>query len=107
MTDTGVIFSGCNVENSSYGLTVCAERCAIFTAVAAGFTRFKAIMVTTDVTQSFTSPCGACRQVLSEFGNFKVYCLKPDGDLKVVDVSDLLPFAFTKDELEQGQVKNK
>eukprot|EP00173_Palmaria_palmata_P000929 Plantae.Rhodophyta-Palmaria_palmata.ctg14809.p1 GENE.Plantae.Rhodophyta-Palmaria_palmata.ctg14809~~Plantae.Rhodophyta-Palmaria_palmata.ctg14809.p1 ORF type:complete len:160 (-),score=26.89 Plantae.Rhodophyta-Palmaria_palmata.ctg14809:273-752(-) len=105
--DGETVISGCNVENSSYGLTICAERCAVFSAVAAGHTSFKAIVVTTDVTDSFTYPCGACRQVMSEFGtgNFDVFCLQPNGRVSRTTVQDLLPFAFSKDTLAMGVSK--
>lgn len=102
--DGTTTFSGCNVENSSYGLCVCAERCAVFSAVAAGHTSFKAMVVTTDVTDGFTYPCGACRQVLSEFGtgNFDVYCLQPNGRVARTTVHNLIPFAFSKADLANG-----
>ena len=63
----GRIYPGCNVENASYGLTICAERAAVFAAIAAGETRIDAVAVVTD-TETPTTPCGACRQVLREFG---------------------------------------
>ena len=63
--EDGALFTGCNVENASYGLTICAERNAVFQAVAAGARRFDAVAV---VTGNGASPCGACRQVLAEFG---------------------------------------
>jgi cytidine deaminase len=66
LTDTGEIFTGCNVENMSYGLTNCAERTAVFSAVAAGKKKFKAIAIVAP--KAVPYPCGACRQVLSEFG---------------------------------------
>jgi cytidine deaminase len=102
--DGKTIFSGCNVENSSYGLTVCAERVAVFSAAAAGHLSFLAIVVTSDVTDSFTYPCGACRQVLSEFGagNLDVYCLQPNGRVSRTTLRDLIPFAFSKAELDRG-----
>ena len=62
----GRIFTGCNVENASYGLTLCAERCAIFAAVKEGVREFAALCVTAD-TPGPVSPCGACRQVMAEF----------------------------------------
>src|SRR3954463_3809420 len=68
LTGSGKIFQGCNVENASYGLSNCAERTAIFAAVAAGERILKAVAVYTP-TQVPTSPCGACRQVINEFGD--------------------------------------
>jgi cytidine deaminase len=67
LTDTGEIFSACNVENASYGLTVCAERNAVFRAVANGHRDIRAVVVFTP-TDKPTAPCGACRQVINEFG---------------------------------------
>ena len=69
----GTIFHGCNVENASYGLTLCAERVALFTAVAAGHRNFKAIAIVADG-DTLPSPCGACRQTLAEFckPNFRI-----------------------------------
>jgi cytidine deaminase len=66
-TDDGRVFTGCNVENASYGLTICAERAAVVTAVAQGARQFRRIVVVSDIDPP-AAPCGACRQVLSEFG---------------------------------------
>jgi cytidine deaminase len=94
LTDSGEVFTGCNVENASYGLTICAERNAIFQAVARGQTTILAVAIYTPTTFP-SAPCGACRQVINEFG--------PDAD--IVSVCDgpetlrttlgrLLPDAF-------------
>lgn len=93
-TTDGTIITGCNIENATYGLTLCAERVAMFTALAAGHRRFARIAVVAD-TEAPTPPCGACRQILWEFG----------GDLTVVlanlrretgrhQLADLLPLPF-------------
>jgi len=90
----GRIFSGCNVENLSYGLTICAERNALFAAVAAGVREFSAIAIVAD-TREPISPCGACRQVMAEFGDFKLVCATLDGKIFASSVSELLPRAKT------------
>ncbi|KTF89907.1 hypothetical protein cypCar_00042844 [Cyprinus carpio] len=95
--------AGCNVENASFGLTVCAERTAIQRAVAKGYRRFTAIAVTCDIKDSFVGPCGACRQVLMEFGTeWDVYLTKPDGTYRKTSLRDLLPLAFTPAHLQKN-----
>ena len=98
LTTDGRIFVGCNVENASYGLSVCAERHAIAAAVSAGCRKFAGVAV---VTQSDppAAPCGACRQVLAEFGDFPVILANPAGERLLTTVSDLLPDAFTPESL--------
>jgi cytidine deaminase len=91
----GRIFTGCNVENSSFGLTMCAERAAIFRAIAEGARKFKAIAIVTNA-RSFTPPCGACRQVLSDLaGNIDIVMANSKNRLKVVKLRSLLPLTFT------------
>jgi cytidine deaminase len=90
----GRIFSGCNVENSSYGLTMCAERTAIFRAVAEGGRRFARIAVAAD-TEKLTPPCGACRQVLWDLcGDLEVVLVNLHGASESLRLKDLLPRAF-------------
>ena len=67
LADDGKIFTGCNVENRSYGLTICAERTAVVKAVSSGFRSFAALAISTPDSETPVGPCGACRQVLSEF----------------------------------------
>lgn len=97
---SGRVYTGCNVENASYPLCMCAERTAVFKAVSEGERAFEAIAV---VTATGAMPCGACRQVLREFGG-------PDGELRVIvadlegntrtfTIADLLPEGFTPDQL--------
>ncbi|CAI6349899.1 unnamed protein product [Macrosiphum euphorbiae] len=97
--DDGTIFSGCNVENASYGLAICAEQTAIVKAVSEGKTKFTTIAVAGLNNNQFVSPCGACRQVLSEFNNpnndMIVYLYQPEGSNVVkTSVSELLPLDF-------------
>ena len=87
----GEVFTGCNVENLSFGLTICAERVAVGTAVAAGLTRIEAVAVVADTTVP-VSPCGACRQVLAEFGD-PLVCLANREERLVFRLSELLPRA--------------
>jgi cytidine deaminase len=97
----GRVFLGCNVENASYGLSVCAERHAVAAAVAAGAGRIEALAVVTG-TEPPSSPCGACRQVLVEFGDFTVILANTAGERIVTRVGELLPDAFTADSLRAG-----
>lgn len=95
--EDGTVSAGCNVENISYGATMCAERNALFHAVAAGHRKFKAIAVVGDLPEPIT-PCGMCRQVLGEFGGeTQVICANLKGDTMVTTVAALLPSAFSFD----------
>ena len=93
LTDSGEIFTGCNVENASYGLTICAERNAVFAAVAAGQIKFEKIALSLS---GAGTPCGACRQVLNEFAPQLVILLGDENGQLVGKriLSDLLPEAF-------------
>ena len=91
---SGQIFTGCNVENSTYGLTLCAERVAIFKAMSEGERGFNAVAVVTD-TDSLTPPCGACRQILWEFcGDAEVVLANLKGEIEVHRMSALFPKPF-------------
>ena len=93
MDENGRIFSGCNVENASYGLSICAERHAIGAAVAHGAGNIKFMLVLSSSTPP-ASPCGACRQVMAEFGDFPVLCRNLEGETISTSVGELLPMAF-------------
>lgn len=95
LTKDGKIFTGCNIENVSYGLTICAERVAIFKAISEGYHEFEAIAISSSATTP-TFPCGACRQVLAEFGNMEIYL---DNDSTTHKLSDLLPHSFNKEQM--------
>jgi cytidine deaminase len=90
----GKIFTGCNLESSSYGLTICAERVALFKALSEGERQFIGIVVVAD-TNPLTTPCGACRQVLWDFcGDIEVVMANLDGQSKLVKLSTLFPEPF-------------
>ncbi len=90
----GTVYTGCNVENSSYGLSCCAERNAIFHGVACGCRQFQAIVIVGDA-EGFTMPCGACRQVMAEFQIPHVIVTKPDDTYHVMTLEELLPHLFS------------
>ena len=91
---SGRIFAGCNVENATYGLTMCAERVAIFKAVSEGERGFSAIAVVTD-TEVLTPPCGACRQLIWEFcGDIPVSMANLKGKIEVMQMRELFPRPF-------------
>lgn len=95
-TDTGEIITGCNVENASYGLTICAERVAIFKALSEGKRSFRRIAVVAD-TASPTPPCGACRQIIWEFcGDIEVIIANLEKVTTSLQMSALLPLPFDK-----------
>jgi len=92
--DSGGIHSGCNVENATYGLTVCAERVAIFKAISEGVRRFRRVAVAAD-SEKLTPPCGACRQILWEFcGDVPVTLVNLDGKSETFQLKELFPRAF-------------
>jgi cytidine deaminase len=100
LTDSGEVFAGCNVENASYGLTICAERAAVCAAIAAGHKQIVAVAV---VTKGGHSPCGACRQVLSEFGpTMDVIMADADDPSRVTatTLDKLLPSSFDASSLK-------
>jgi cytidine deaminase len=99
----GTIWAGANVENSSYGLTICAERSAVVSAVAAGRRHFKALALVAGRGEP-ASPCGACRQVLHEFAPaLPIRMVSADGHVRDVTLAELLPFGFAHEDLERGR----
>ncbi len=98
---SGKIYQGANIENSSYSLTICAERTAAFKAVLDSEREFEAIAIAGD-SEDYISPCGACRQVLMELcgKDLKVYMINKKGEYKLSSMNDLLPYSFNKEFLE-------
>ena len=93
-TATGEIVTGCNIENASYGLTMCAERVAVYKAVSEGLTDFDSIAVVAD-SDRITPPCGPCRQILWELGgNLTVHMVNLKGRTRTMRLKDLLPLPF-------------
>lgn len=93
-TKDGKTYTGCNIENASYSLTICAERVAVFKAISEGETNFKEITVVAD-TDQLTPPCGPCRQIIWEFcGDIPVTMTNLKGKTETVQMSELLPRAF-------------
>jgi cytidine deaminase len=97
---SGRVYTGCNVENASYPLSMCAERTALFKAVSEGERQFEAIAV---VTATGAMPCGACRQVLREFsgpnGDLRILVSDLQGNTRIFTIDELLPAGFTPDQL--------
>jgi len=97
LTASGKLYTGCNIENASFGLTVCAERTAVFKAVSEGEREFVSLAV---VTSNGGTPCGACRQVLAEFNYaMPVYVADEEGNYETTTVKQLLPDAFLPEHL--------
>ena len=95
LAKSGKVYLGVNVENASFGATICAERNAIFTAVCNGDREFEALAISSD-SENYTYPCGICRQVISEFANedMKIICANNKGEFEVIKFFDLFPRNF-------------
>lgn len=92
--EAGRIHTGCNVENATYGLTICAERVAIFKAISEGARKFRRLAVAAD-TDDLTPPCGACRQIIWEFcGDIEIALVNPRGKTEIYRMSQLFPRPF-------------
>lgn len=93
----GTVITGCNIESSSYSLTICAERVAIFKAISEGIKEFSAIAISSDY-EGFCSPCGSCRQVISDLcGKIDIILVNNKNEIKVYSTADMLPYAFGDD----------
>ena len=107
LTKDGKVYQGCNIENSSYGATNCAERTAFFTAVYQGERDFEAIAIVGgkagEPVSELCAPCGICRQVMREFckDDFKIFLSKGDGTVLEATLTNLLPLSFSKEDLER------
>ncbi|MGE5845163.1 MAG: cytidine deaminase [Ignavibacteria bacterium] len=100
LSEDGTTAAGCNIENSSYGLTVCAERVAVFNSYSEGKRKFKAMAIASD-DPGFCPPCGACRQVIYELcGDIDIILVNHDQELKILKISELLPLPFNGSKLK-------
>ena len=107
LSESGKIFTGCNIENAAYGPSNCAERTAFFKAVSEGILKFKAIMVIGGpggIIKDYCPPCGVCRQVMMEFCNpetFSIFLAKSETDIIEYKLKDLLPLGFGNSDLQK------
>ena len=94
LAKNGQVYTGCNIENAAYGLTICAERTAIFKAISEGHRDFKRIVIA-GKSEDYCVPCGSCRQVMQEFApQMEVICLNDKGEAKHFALKELLPYGF-------------
>ena len=103
LTDDGTVYTGCNIENSSFGATICAERTAAVKAVSEGHRRFTKIAIVSKA-GGYTYPCGICRQVIVEFAedkDIKIFIVKSEDDYIETTLDEILPGSFTKKDLEK------
>lgn len=98
LTSEGKVYKGANIENAVFGLTICAERTAVFQAVLDGEENFEAIAIAGSL-NDFTPPCGSCRQVLTELcgHHLDIVLVNPEEELKIIKLGELLPMSFDKD----------
>ncbi|HEX2960968.1 MAG TPA: cytidine deaminase [Ignavibacteriales bacterium] len=103
LTAEGKVYLGGNIETSSYGLTICAERTAVFKAISEGERKFTAIAIASDA-PGFCPPCGACRQVMQDLcGNIDVIMINHKSELDIKKLDELLPYAFKDEDLESAK----
>ncbi|MEW6687224.1 MAG: cytidine deaminase [Candidatus Edwardsbacteria bacterium] len=101
LTKKGTIYTGCNVENVSYGLTICAERVAVGKAISAAERDFVALALVSD-SRHLITPCGACRQIISEFApNLQIILINKSGKIKITNIKKLLPEPFKLDDKKE------
>jgi cytidine deaminase len=102
LTKSGKVYTGCNIENAAYPVSLCAERVAIFKAISEGETDFVEMAVVAD-TERPVPPCGSCRQVMSEFfdSDMNVYLTNLNSNTMTVKMEELLPFSFQKTDMEK------
>ena len=97
----GTVVTGCTVENAALGATVCAERAAVIAAVSSGHRRFRRLAVYSRESADYLTPCGTCRQVLSEFSpEIEILCVRADGRYVSYRLRELLPLMFSKEKFE-------
>ncbi|KAJ2382515.1 hypothetical protein H4S02_005710 [Coemansia sp. RSA 2611] len=103
LTTEGKVFKGCNIESCSFTPTICAERVAIASAVAAGYKKFTTIAISSDLNDSPITPCGVCRQFMREFGkDLQIWLVCPDKRFCRTTLEELLPASFGPDSLEKA-----
>lgn len=100
LTKDGTVYFGCNIENSSYGATICAERVAIYKAISEGNKEILKIAIASD-NNNYTYPCGICKQVMSEFMKNAVIVLSNGKEIKELQFKELDPYMFTSEELNR------
>lgn len=101
LAENGAVYFGCNIENACLSITNCAERTAIFSAIAGGARKIMALLVVAD-TEKPVMPCGACRQVIAEFGVEKIIVANIKGELEYYSIEELLPGAFVMENCEDS-----
>ncbi len=105
LTSSGEVVTGCNVESSSYGLTMCAERVALYKALSEGHTKFEAIAIASD-SKNFCPPCGACRQVLWDYApDLPVILISDSKNFQIIPLGDLFSYPFDKQYLKNDSKK--
>ncbi|TRY68667.1 hypothetical protein TCAL_03799 [Tigriopus californicus] len=103
LLEDGSVITGCNVENASYGLAICAERTACVKAVSQGQQDMKAIAIAADLDEEFVGPCGACRQFMCEFNpDLEIYLVRLDHKVQLVNLNQLLPDCFSPKKMAFG-----